>query len=343
MSLQYGRNVSLIVASPSGQGVDLGKFRIVFEVKRGDKQTPNSCDVKVYNLSQSTANSLRANKNGVPEFTQLTLKVSYGTQPPQQIFWGSITQVRIGREDQKNSYVAFTAADGDESYNFAPTAFTLAAGSTPLSPIQTIIGDMARFAYGGPTKQSTDGQPITQGYIPPSLQHSTQRTLRGRTYFGDCQAELRSIAEQNDCWHSVQDGQLTFIPKTGYIPEPPVLITPATGLIGVPEQSQNGLKIRVLLNPTIKIGRVIKLQSSDVNQLRYGLDQGSVASNLFLLQGGATKLNADGLFYVMRAEHSGDTRGTPWYTDLTCLAVDVSQVPASVTASTTISKVIFRY
>ncbi len=342
MTVQYLRNISLVIANPAGQGLELRDFRIVFEVKRGDKQTPNTCDVTVYNLSQSTANQLRANKNGVPEFTQLTLKASYGNQPLAQIFWGSITQVRLGREDQRNSYVAFTAADGDEAYNFAPTAFTLAAGSQPMTAIQTIIGDMARFSFGSPTQQSTDGQPTTQGYIPPNLKNNTNGSIRGRVYYGNCRDELRAIADANDCWHSVQDGQLTFIPKTGYVPEPPILITPSTGLIGVPEQTQTGLKVRVLLNPTIKIGRVIKLDSTDVNQLRYGLDKGSIVSNI-VLQEGATKQNADGLYYVMRAEHTGDSRGTPWYTDLTCLAVDATLVPKTVTASTTIFNVISRY
>lgn len=342
MTVQYLRNVSLVIANPAGAGIELGTLRIVFEIKRGDKQTPNSCDVRVYNLAQSTANQLRASRNGAPEFTQLTLKVSYADQPLAQIFWGSITQVRLGREDQKNSYVDFTAADGDESYNFAPTAFTLAAGAQPVTPIQMIIGDMARFSSGGPTGQSTDGQPTTQGYIPPNLKNSKDQTIRGRVYYGNCRDELRSIADNNDCWHSIQDGQVTFIPRTGYIPEPPILLTPSTGLIGVPEQSQTGLKVRVLLNPTIKIGRVVQLQSTDVNQLRYGLDKGSIVPNI-VLQEGATKMNSDGLYYVMRAEHSGDSRGVPWYTDLTCLAVDSTLVPKTVTQGTTIFNVITRY
>jgi hypothetical protein len=133
-----------------------------------------------------------------------------------------------------------------------------------------------------------------------------------------------------------------MIPKTGYIQEAPVLITPATGLIGTPEQTQNGLKLRVLLNPAIKIGRVIQLQSTDINQLRYSLDYHATGSNR-ILQQGTNKLNADGVYYVMRADHTGDSRGTPWYTDLTCLAVDISQVPENVLPSTTISNVINRY
>jgi hypothetical protein len=318
MTLQYLRNLSLVVADPAGKGIELGAFRCVFEVKRGDNQTPNSCDVRVYNLSQSTANQLRANKNANPEFTQLVLKASYGQQPPQQIFWGSITQVRLGREDQRNSYVAFTAADGDEPYNFAPTAFTLAAGAQPIGGVRAVIADMARFSAAG-------RQPITEGYIPPSLKNNPNRSIRGRTYYGDAKAEMRGLADQHDCVWSVQDGQVQFVPKTGYIPEPAVVISPSTGLIGVPEQSQNGLKVRVLLNPTIKIGRLIQLQSTDVNQLRYGLETKSIATN-FRSSQGQTKLNADGLYYAMRADHSGDTRGPNWYTDLTCLAVDATSL-----------------
>lgn len=342
MSLQYLRNVSLVVGSPSGQGLELGSLRIVFEVKRGDLETPNTCDVRIYNLSDSTANQLRGSKNGVPEFTQLTLKASYGNQPFAQVFWGSITQIRIGRENQKDSYVDITAADGDEPYNFAPTAFTLGAGFQTLTPVQHIIADMARWSFGDPTQTSTDGQGISLGYVPPNLQNNTNRTIRGRVFYGDCRKEMRQFSQSHDCKWSIQDHQLTLIPNTGYIPEPPVLIRPDTGLIGVPEQTQTGLKIRVLLNPTIKIGRTIKLDFSNVNQLRYGQDFGSLPTNL-QLQDSVTKLNAQGLYYVMRAEHTGDSRGTPWYTDLTCLAVDATNLPANVTTSTTISGVINRY
>ena len=34
------------------------------------------------------------------------------------------------------------------------------------------------------------------------------------------------------------------------------------------------------------------------------------------------QVSTDGLYRVFVAEHSGDTRGSEWYTDLTCLAVN---------------------
>ena len=132
MSLQYLRNLSLVVANPAGEGLELGALRVVFEVRRGDTQTPNSCDLRVYNLSDDTAKTINT------EFTQLALKVSYGTDPLQAIFRGSIKQVRKGRENQLNSYVAITAADGDHVYNFSAVAQTLAKGATPTDSVQRL-------------------------------------------------------------------------------------------------------------------------------------------------------------------------------------------------------------
>jgi len=318
VSQQYLRNCSLVVADPSGKGIELGALRVVFEVRRGDTQTPNTCDCRVYNLSTNTSNQLRY--RGASEFTQLCLKVGYQEQPLAQIFYGSIKQVRQGREDQKNSYIAITAADGDEPYNFAPIAMTLAAGHTPLQGVQSILANMAAFANAGSPTGASGGQPITQGLMPT---FDPNQAIRGRVFFGSNRDEMRDFAKNQGCNWWIDNGQLTVVPLTSYIATNPILITPSTGLIGVPEQTQNGLMVRVLINPAIKIGHVIKLDSSDINQLRLGVDSQSNVSNSNLSQSQA-KLNGDGLYYVMRAEHFGDTRGTSWYTDLTCLAVDAT-------------------
>lgn len=330
MSQQYLRQCSLVVANSAGQGLELGALRVVFEVRRGDTQTPNTCDARIYNLSTNTSNALRY--RGASEFTQLVLKVGYQDQPLAQIFYGSIKQVRQGREDQKNSYIAITAADGDEAYNFAPVAFTMAKGNLADNVVTSILGTMALAAQGSPTG-GNGGQAITKGYTP---QFNPNQFIRGRVYFGNARDEMRDFAKSQDCKWWIDNGQLSVVPLTSYITTPSVTITPSTGLIGVPEQTQNGLMVRVLMNPKIKIGTTIKLDSTDINQLRFGLDIQSVGNNKFL-QKGAAKLNGDGLYYVMRAEHFGDTRGTAWYTDLTCLSVDATVTPPSSVAQAAIS------
>lgn len=330
MSEQYLRQCSLVVANSSGQGLELGALRVVFEVRRGDTQTPNTCDARVYNLSTNTSNALRY--RGASEFTQLALKVGYQGQPLAQIFYGSIKQVRQGREDQKNSYIAITAAANDEAYNFAPVAFTLSKGNLAQNAVTSILGTMAQAVQGSPTGGS-GGQPLTKGYMP---QFNPNQFIRGRVYFGSARDEMRDFAKSQDCKWWMDNGQLSVVPMTSYIPGPPVLITPSTGLIGVPEQTQNGLMVRVLMNPSIKVAQTIKLDSTDINQLRFGLDSQSVGNNLTLQQG-AAKLNGDGLYYVMRVEHFGDTRGTNWYTDLTCLAVDATVTPPSSVAQAAVA------
>lgn len=318
MTAQYLRNLSLVVANPAGQGLELGALRCVFEVRRGDTQTPNSCDVRVYNTSTDTSNRLYS-----PEFTQLMLRVGYQDQQLQQIFAGSIKQVRKGREDQKNSYVAITAAEGDQAYNYAALAITLAKGATPTDVISGIIKQMATAALATPTGGS-GGQVVQPGYLPQLTSNAYQR---GRTVYGMCRDELRELVGANDCTWFIQGNQLDVVPLTGYVPEPPILLTPSTGLIGVPEQTQNGLMMRVLINPAIKIGRVVKLDYSDINQYRYGLDVHSVGANLQLARS-TTRLSPSGLYYVLRVEHFGDTRGLQWYSDLTCLSVD-AEIPTN--------------
>jgi hypothetical protein len=76
-----------------------------------------------------------------------------------------------------------------------------------------------------------------------------------------------------------------------------------------------------LLNPSIKIGTSVKLNST-VNLYRYALDIQSVNSNLNLQK--SIHENGDGLYYVVVATHFGDTRGNSWFTELTCLAIDAS-------------------
>jgi hypothetical protein len=80
------------------------------------------------------------------------------------------------------------------------------------------------------------------------------------------------------------------------------------------------------MSPQIKIGQLVELNNTTVNRLRYGLDVGSQANNARLAN--TIKLNAQGKYYVMSADFIGDTRGDPWETRLTLLAVD-AQIPQS--------------
>ena len=150
-SVQYLRKLSVIVATSSGKAIELADFRCVFTICRGDFQTPNSCDLRVFNLSDRTANTIAGS-----EYTTLSVSAGYPGSFGL-IFQGTIKQFRKGRIDGKDSYVDITAADGDEAYQFAPILYSAPAGTKP-----GVIANALLNAFQGHGFQ----QQITAGYQP---------------------------------------------------------------------------------------------------------------------------------------------------------------------------------
>lgn len=302
---QYMRKASLIVGynEASRGALELKDFRFRFSIHRGDLQTPNYADIRVYNLDETTIQSIEK------EFTRIVVQGGYEGQFGI-LFDGQIKQVRRGREDV-DTYIDITVADGDSAYNFAVSSLSLAAGqNSPRDSISAILKGMAEFG-------------ISQGYAPD---FSDGNSLpRGKVIFGLCRDELRKVCHTTSTSWSIQDGKLEIIPLTSYKPGEAVVITAATGMVGQPQQTQNGIEVRMLLNPNVKIGQLVKLDNASIQKLRYGLSPGDVANYYALQQ--SIKTNDDGLYYVMVANHSGDTRGDEWYTNITCLAVDATINP----------------
>lgn len=303
---QFIRKASLIVGNDAGDnGIDLSELRFRFYVRRGDSFTPNSADIRIFNPSPDTVARVMQLKP-TPEFTRIVLQAGYDGNYGI-IFMGSIIQVRHGRESATDTYLDITAADGDSFYNFSVTSMSLAAGSTAQDAVQRILAESAKYG-------------ITEGFVPDL---SGTKMLRGQVYFGMTRDVLSEIAENFGCQWSIQDGKFYMIPETAYLPGEDVEVNSETGMIGMPEQTQNGINVRVLLNPSIKIGRRIHLNNESIHERRRALGDIRQIRNeeVMNLQ---NHLNSDGYYYVMVAEHHGDTRGQEWYSELVCLAVDAS-------------------
>src|SRR5579863_899286 len=95
----YPRDYSILLGSFGGPGTDFKDFKCTFRIRRGDLQTPNSCDLRVYNLADSTAASLMH-----PEFSSMVIKAGY-VGNSNVIFQGTVKQIRVGRVDQRDTYV----------------------------------------------------------------------------------------------------------------------------------------------------------------------------------------------------------------------------------------------
>ncbi|WP_186010908.1 phage protein [Burkholderia gladioli] len=301
MTRQYLREAKLLVGPDGGEGLDLSDLRFTFDVRRGDSETPNSARIRVFNLSKDTANRI------ADEYLRVILYAGYhGTSGV--IFDGQLIQARQGRYSQTDTTLDLTCADGDRAYNFSFVNQTLAAGATDADVVAAALRSMGEFGVRG-------------GYIPEITGNAYPR---GRVLMGQTREILRCTARDLDMNWSIQDGALTLLPRTSFLPGEIQVVTSRTGMIGLPTQMQNYILVNMLLNPRVRIGSVIELENDSIQRFEFGLGIRDQPQNRF--NANSNRLNNAsgkyGYYRVMVAEHSGDTRGEDWTTHVICIAVD---------------------
>lgn len=304
MSNLYLRKATLVVGGQSGT-LDLSGMQFKFSTLRGDIQTPNTCKIRVYNLAKKTVNRLKAG-----EFTSIVLQGGYDSNFGI-IFQGTITYIYRGNESAVDSHVDIVAADGDEAYNFAVVNRTLAAGSQPQDHIAIAAQALAEYdvqfdTSTNPTIAGSNGLP------------------RGKVFYGLARNVLRKTCRDCGATWSIQDGNLNLVLQTSYRPGDPIVLTSATGLIGFPQQTQNGIEMRSLLNPAIKIGGQVKIDNASVQLFQFDLSIPGQRDAALV-----PSLDNDGLYKVLFATHTGDTRGNDFYTNLICISIDPSKAGAA--------------
>jgi len=304
---QFGRKASLILVEGE-KAIDLSEFHFTFETTQQDVESPNTAAIRIYNLKPETVKQVRG------EFSRVVLQAGY-QENFGVIFDGTIRQFRIGRQNATDSYLDILAADGDLAYNWAVVSKTIAGGTTntPEARVKAAIDAMS-------------GGKVGSGYIMP---FSGGILPRGKVLFGMARSILRNeVGSQGATWN-IDSGKVSVIPKAGYLPGEAVKLTSASGLIGVPEQTVDGLRVTMLLNPRIKIAGLVQIDNRLINQT-INRDPTVVgpAYNQYAGVQLLANVTSDGIYRVYVAEHKGDTRGKEWYTNLVCLAVagDTKQV-----------------
>lgn len=301
---QYIRQATLVV-SKGTEGLDLSEMRFSFRVSQSDMQSPNNCAIRIHNLSPQTSALVQK------EFSQVTLQAGYEGSGSGVIFTGDIKQFRRGKESAVDTYLDILAADGDLGYNFGVVNKTLAAGASPRD-----VANAAADAMKLGRPMNFDA--FTGGTLP-----------RGKVLFGMARDTFSDLAATQKSTWSVQNGQVQILPLTGYLRGEAVVLDALSGMVGIPEQTEEGIRIRCLLNPRLTVGGSVKIDNASINKL---LQQDPRAAPIPFNQWTGIQLLAtiadDGLYRVFVVEHSGDNRGQEWYSDLICLAINAGMVDA---------------
>lgn len=263
MSEYWKRYCKLTVQVKNGavQALDLSDFRITFRVAQATVNSPKFAEIYIYNLSEEMMNLLAGKDN---EQKGQTIILEAGYQSFYDIvFKGSVFQFRRGRDNPTDKFLCIIAQSG-EAAKYAITNASVIAGINAMEERNIILKDLQE-----------------KGVDPRYLNDIDSKAyVRGRVLFGQSTELLNKLAANTGSVCRIEDDQITMIEENGKTNEQAIVLTPSTGLVGMPQLTLDGLRFTALLNPSIKFGSQIQIdmslvqtQNFDIGYGQQGLDQ----------------------------------------------------------------------
>jgi hypothetical protein len=312
-----------VVADASGQGLELAgfgnpnPFKLQFSVRHMIVATPSTLILRIFNLADSTAQRIRTFATRPPTPTgTVTVQAGYAANFGT-IFMGQIKQVRVGRISNLDTYCDILAGDMDDLHNWGAINQTLAAGWTQQDVLTANTQVMA-------------DKGVKANQAPTGLDQ--QKSTRGKVMFGMVRDTMSDWSKSTKVDWSVQNGNLTLCPTSSVLPGQAVVLNSATGLIGFPEQTQDGIMAKCLLNPNIAVGGIVQINNADVQELAQQLGAGNIPQPFLPGTSEAATvpaISADGFYKVLWVNHLGDTRGNDYFTEMALLSTGPTFTPAS--------------
>lgn len=270
-----------------------GSLRVTFNIQKHGWTNPNFSEISVYNMSPDTENLL------IKSGTRIMVEAGYVNGEFGVIYDGHIFQPMWEREDTVTTKVTFKCIDAmDIIYD----NMVECAGTVMQSQKQMIM-DMASKAR----------KPFKIKSISETM--PDKKMVRTKIFFDSPTYYLRKYAQDGGTLPSAIDRDVILnrpqepLPESAYIYA--MTVSPLEGgLIGVPQQTQDGVNFTMLLNPSVTVFNpspmLIKIANSYIRQavMQFGSK-------------GFSRLDEDGVYKVIGVNHVGDTRGSDWYTHVT--------------------------
>jgi len=173
------------------------------------------------------------------------------------IFSGDVRAVTITHKKNGDVITKIECADGDNAYVESTVSVTIGPGRTVRDALLEIVDTMELELLPIPAELS--------GAL-------SEEYLNGRTMVGQSARYMDQIMDRIGADWSIQDGRLQVIRKGGPTRQVAVVVSPDTTLIGSPtlqtkkkkrEIQVVGVKFKMLLEPSLRPGRSVLLQSRE--------------------------------------------------------------------------------
>jgi len=283
---------------------DLSDFHFIFTVDHAQLQTPKKLVCTIYNLHPKVSDIIAG------EFTQVRLEVGYKDDKKRgELFKGFIVWTERGKENATDTYLTIWANSWDGAITSAVVNETLPKGSTSADVFKACVRAMA--TYG-----------VSLGFMSPGL--SKTEAPRARTISGSAKDVLRDMARSEGAEVFVDADRVNTLKWDETMPGPTIVLNSKTGMLDIPKQTPGGVTVRSLMNAQFRPGMAVKIDETDIvrQQRSQGAEQAGALpeQNMQLILSQAA-VQSDGVYKIHKVVHHGDTRGDPWYSDITTMPI----------------------
>lgn len=270
----------------SDSSVEEKALRVKFSIQKYGWMTPNYSEISIYNLSPEDENIIL--KNGC----RVLVEAGYVNGPYGLIYDAPIFQPIWSRERYVDSILTLVCIDADKLMYENHVEITL-----KMQEQRDLLIEMAKRAR----------KPFNIKYISEDVK--SNQLPRAKTFFGKPSDYLRQFAQQSGTHISAIDDSVYISMVQSDATMDPLELSPGEGgIIGTPQQTQEGISLTVLLNSDLRIFKpqpmLIKINNSKIRVAKQTLNQ--IYSSL----------DKDGVYKVLGINHIGDTRGNEWYSNI---------------------------
>ncbi len=268
---------------------DVYQFRITFNALIDFGAAVSYLDLSIYNLSNSTADKIgKVAEDNAPAET-ISLIAGYDGQA-DLIFSGATKQYFRDRKGP-DTITRILAVGG--SFNDTQIIKTFGVNTKLSAILEYIVNELG---------SAIDYNPLDFQFVYPS----------GYTMNGGARGYMAKLSAAHGFNYTQENSRLVIVKDKKTREGPVLVINQFNGLEGIPEITTVGINVKTRLNPKVKIGGKIQVDSKyrSFNFSNMYFNEIPAASGL-------------GEYEVSKISHSGDSHGTEWSTTIDGLTTSI--------------------
>lgn len=241
--LLFDRSVTVTVGTKQFSDLD-----VVFSVKKNLKATPNTCDLKIYNLSKDSRSALETIQD--KDTTPVQIEAGY-VNATSIIFLGDLRRVDSGYQDGPDIVTVLSSGDGEKKHRTARVNISV----KPQTSTHAVLTQVVK-ALG-----------VSEGNLADAANKLSFASIgsmfsEGTVLSGSASREMDRICKSVGLTYSIQNGKLQLLPLGKVLDGLAINVSAQHGMVGTPTVDSKGiLKVRVLMVPDVFPGRKIVLDS----------------------------------------------------------------------------------